>query len=343
MKSFAAIGKAGALILFLALCGVASAHAQTRSSTPEPCGAPNGGGANSTNYYGSGNPCAYRYNIPEENLNRVLNEAPYCTMFSRVQVNCSKPLTGNYGQLQAGGSATAAGPIAAGGAQGSAEQYWQRASTLIERNNYRDAIPLLTQAAKMGHTRAQATLAIAYQDGNGMRKDDRQAAYWFGLAAAQGHRASQYALGGMYEEGEGGLPRDQRKAMQLYLASAGQGFDKAQEIVGLSCLIGDGLPNDKRQAIGWLQKAGAQGSNFGRDLAIVVSDRSAPAQFANMNALNAYLARVHQQEAARQAARGGGMGMQQDIGVVARINAVNEANQWRASHGCMSCGAYIPK
>jgi hypothetical protein len=97
---------------------------------------------------------------------------------------------------------------------------WQRAVALIDRNDYRDAIPLLQQAARMGHAKAQATLGIAYQDGNGVRADDRAAAYWFGLAAAQGHRASEYALGGMYEEGEGGLPRDPRKAGQLYLASA---------------------------------------------------------------------------------------------------------------------------
>ncbi|HEY5328693.1 MAG TPA: tetratricopeptide repeat protein [Acidobacteriaceae bacterium] len=335
----------GAASLFVLLCGAGSANAQTRNGaagSPEPCGAANGGGANSTNYYGGGNPCRYRYSIPEENMNRVLSDAHYCSMFSRTQVNCSQPLRGNYGQLQSGANETARGGVVAGGGQGTAEQYWQRASALIERNNYRDAIPLLTQAAKMGHPRAQATLGIAYQDGgNGVRRDDRAAAYWFGLAAAQGHRASQYALGGMYEEGEGGLVRDQRKAMELYLASAKQGFDKAEEIVGLSYLIGDGLPNDKRQGIAWLQKAAAQGLQLSKDLAIVVLDRSAPASFANMNALNAYLARVHQQEMARQAARGGGG--RQDEGVVARINAVNEANQWRASHGCMSCGAYIPK
>jgi TPR repeat protein len=93
------------------------------------------------------------------------------------------------------------------GAGASSEDLWQRAVALIDRNDYRDAIPLLQQAAKMGHAKAQATLGIAYQDGNGVRADDRAAAYWFGLAAAQGHRASEYALGGMYEEGEGGLPR----------------------------------------------------------------------------------------------------------------------------------------
>jgi TPR repeat protein len=172
---------------------------------------------------------------------------------------------GGVGNAKAQTSGGAMGTVP--GSRASADDLWQSAVVLIDRNDYRDAIPLLQQAARMGHAKAQATLGIAYQDGNGVRADDRAAAYWFGLAAAQGHRASEYALGGMYEEGEGGLPRDPRKAGQLYLASARQGFDRAELIVGVNYLTGDdGLPNDRQQAIGWLRKAAAQGSPFARDL-----------------------------------------------------------------------------
>jgi TPR repeat protein len=227
------------------------------------------------------------------------------------------------------------------GAGASSEDLWQRAVALIDRNDYRDAIPLLQQAAKMGHAKAQATLGIAYQDGNGVRADDRAAAYWFGLAAAQGHRASEYALGGMYEEGEGGLPRDPRKAGQLYLASARQGFDKAELIVGVNYLTGDdGLPNDRQQAIEWLRKAAAQDSPFARDLLIVLSDRSAPASFANIAALGAYLTRLSNEEMARNAARSGGY--RQDTNVVARINAAREMTAWNASRGAGNGGCIGP-
>jgi TPR repeat protein len=230
---------------------------------------------------------------------------------------------GNAGaQTSRGAMGTADGP------RGSAEVLWQRAVILINRNDYRDAIPLLMQAGKMGHAKAQATLGIAYQDGNeGVRADDRAAAYWFGLAAAQGHRASEYALGGMYEEGEGGLQRDKRKATELYLASARQGFAKAELIVGVGYLTGDGLPNDRRQAIAWLQKAAAQDSPFARDLLVVLSDRSVPASFSNIAALGSYLARLRDQETARIARSGGGY--RQDTNVVARINAAQELNAWR--------------
>jgi hypothetical protein len=66
-----------------------------------PCGAPNGGGANSTNYYGGGvDPCAFTYSVPAERINQLLNEVHYCTMYSRTQVNCSRELTRDYGQIR---------------------------------------------------------------------------------------------------------------------------------------------------------------------------------------------------------------------------------------------------
>ena len=65
------------------------------------CGAANGGGANSTNYYGGGaDPCAYTYSVPSERLNQLLNDVSYCTMYSRTQVNCSRELKGNYDQVR---------------------------------------------------------------------------------------------------------------------------------------------------------------------------------------------------------------------------------------------------
>lgn len=239
--------------------------------------------------------------------------------------------------------ALAAGMAVAAMAQGgaSAEALWQRAVGYINRNDYRDAIPLLQQAARLGHPRAQATLGIAYQDGNGVRRDDRTAAYWFGLAAAQGHRASEYALGGMYEEGEGGLARDPRRAGQLYLASAKQGFDKAELVVGVNFLTGDdGFPHDRQQAIYYLRQAASQDVPFAHDLLVVLSSRSAPPTFANLNALNAYLVKLRNEEMARIAAAT--PGIPRDDNVVARINAARELTAWNAARGAGNGGCNGP-
>jgi hypothetical protein len=207
---------------------------------------------------------------------------------------------------------------------------WQRSLTLIDSNNYREAIPLLLQAGRLGHVRAQAMLGIAYQDGNGVRRDDVAAAHWFGLAAAQGHRAAQYALAGMYEEGDGGLKKDRAKARELYLLSANQGFDKAQMEVGMAYEVGDGVPRSRERAIQMLRASG-----LGKGIANVLASKQTPARFADLQGLGAYLKKLADIENAKVAARAaasmpqaygsGNPGLGQTID---RINAAREYTNW---------------
>jgi hypothetical protein len=147
------------------------------------------------------------------------------------------------------------------------------------------------QAANMGDKRAQATLGILYQDGHGVKADDRAAAYWFSAAAAQGHRASEYALGGMYEEGEGGLPKDLAKATELYIKSANQGFDLAQEAIGIQYELGEGVPRNRPKAIALLRASGDA-----QWLADVLANPRTPARFADERAFGNYLASLRNAE-----------------------------------------------
>jgi TPR repeat protein len=317
------------------------------------CGAANAGGQNSTNYYSKGNPCAYIYSVPAERLPQLLQDNNSCTMYSRTQVNCSQPVRGNYGQIQldrrdgagAGGGKNPGSspelsyppvpPSAITPAQkADAEQMWQRSDMLIKRNDYRDAIPLLLQAGRLGHPKAQATLGIAYQNGNGVRRDDMAAARWYSLAAAQGHRAAQYALAGMYEEGEGGLPKNVAKARELYLLSANQGFDKAQLEVGIAYEVGDGVPRSRERAINMLRASG-----LGNNIASILAEPGTPARFANIDALGAYLKKLRDIENARQnaainaATRGSDSG-ECDLGcTMRRLQAAHEFEVWQHQAG----------
>ena len=305
------------------------------------CGAPNGGGANSTNYYGGGaDPCAFTYSVPAQRMNQLLSEVNYCTMYSRTQVNCSRELKRDYGQIRLDGAGVGGGKNPGSSADSSypivpassltpaqraeAERLWQRSVTLIDRNNYREAIPLLLQAGRLGHAKAQSTLGIAYQDGNGVRRDDLAAAHWFELAAAQGHRAAQYALAGMFEEGEGGLKKDRAKARQLYLLSANQGFDKAQMEVGMAYEVGDGVPRSREHAIQMLRASG-----LGRGIANVLTSKDTPPRFADLKALGAYLKKLADIENAKVAARvarsSQAYGSDNPID---RINAAREYQNW---------------
>jgi len=165
-----------------------------------------------------------------------------------------------------------------------AERLWGQAVILLDQNNPRAAMAPLYKCALMGDRRAEATLGIRYQDGDGVKADDRAAAYWFGLAAAQGHRAAEYALGGMYEEGEGGLPRDQAKATSLYAKSANQGYDKAQMALGICYEFGESVPRDRAKAIALIRQSG-----LAREIADVLASPKTPASFPNEAAFATYL------------------------------------------------------
>ncbi|MEO8659030.1 MAG: tetratricopeptide repeat protein, partial [Bryobacteraceae bacterium] len=193
---------------------------------------------------------------------------------------------------------------------------------------------------RLGHAKAQSTLGISYQDGNGVRRNDAAAAHWFGLAAAQGHRAAQYSLAGMYEEGDGGLRKDRAKARELYLKSANQGFDKAQMEVGMAYEVGDGVPRSRERAIQMLRASG-----LGKGIANVLASKQTPARFADQQALGAYikkLADIENAKAAGQAAAhvngGGSPGLGQTID---RINAAREYNNWSRRNEPGYC-AYPP-
>src|SRR3569833_1658414 len=312
------------------------------------CGAPNGGGRNSTNNNARGaNPCAYTYSLPADRLIQLLNDVNYCTLYSRTQVNCSREVKGNYGQVRldrrdgAGGgrnpgsapelSYSTVPPSALTPAQrADAERLWQRSVTLIDNNDYRDAIHLLLQSARLGHEKAQSTLGAAYQDGYGVRRDDVAAAHWFSLAAAQGHRAAQYALAGMYEEGDGGLPRDRAKARQLYILSANQGYDKAQMEVGLAYEIGDGVPRSRARAIQMLRASG-----LGNSVANILASPRCPARFASFDDLGRYLKKLGDIEAAQLAARIARTipSGQQSGNPIDRINAAREKADFERARG----------
>jgi TPR repeat protein len=216
----------------------------------------------------------------------------------------------------------------------SAEAAWQQAVQYIDANDFRDAIPLLTRAANAGHPRAQATLGLAYLQGDqGVPHDDRRAAYWLQRAAAQGHRAAQYQLGSMYEEGLGGLARNDATAARYYLLSARQGFPEAQFALGLSYEFGEGVPRNRRTAVYWLRQAAAQGDGRAGWTADWLRNPDTP-QLQNEAQLGAYISRV-----VSQWYNSGGRGASAAAGPcnrfatpVACINAARENEQIRQAH-----------
>jgi TPR repeat protein len=61
----------------------------------------------------------------------------------------------------------------------------------------------LKVSAEKGNPVAQNNLAALYATGEGVSKDLKAAALWYGKAAEQGYAVAQHNLGGMFETGQG--------------------------------------------------------------------------------------------------------------------------------------------
>ena len=152
-----------------------------------------------------------------------------------------------------------------------------------------EAFETLLQAAEQGDPEAQYNLGEAYRKGEGVLKDDAEAARWYRMAAEQGHRYAQGSLGLAYRKGEGvlkddaeavrwfqmaaeqgsfhflrlrvliaGGDRDPAEAARVFQMVAEQGDPEAQFSLGTAYMEGAGVSQDLAEAARWFQMAAEQ-------------------------------------------------------------------------------------
>jgi clan AA aspartic protease (TIGR02281 family) len=105
---------------------------------------------------------------------------------------------------------------------------------------------------------AQLSLGYAYLKGEGVSRDDAQAAKWLTLAATKGLADAQNALGLMYLNGAG-VPRDPAKGVKWIRLAAEQGLGTAQANLGAQYHMGESVPRDDTEAMKWSRRAAEQG------------------------------------------------------------------------------------
>ncbi|MGF1612687.1 MAG: protein kinase [Gammaproteobacteria bacterium] len=116
----------------------------------------------------------------------------------------------------------------------------------------------LLRSAEQGYAEAQYQLGLLHDQGKGVVMDPSQAAHWYQKAAAQRVAAAQHNLAVLYDRGKG-IEADPEKAAKWYAEAAAQGLPAAQ--VGLALLYekGRGIPQDFEQAARWYRAAATQG------------------------------------------------------------------------------------
>jgi TPR repeat protein len=112
-------------------------------------------------------------------------------------------------------------------------------------------------AAKEGHADSQFNVALMYEQGIGVGKDEKEAVVWYGKAASQGNAAAQFNLGVFYENGRG-TKIDFAKANEWYRKASVQGDALAIGNLGMLYVRGQGVKENKTAGVALLLVSATQ-------------------------------------------------------------------------------------
>ena len=106
-------------------------------------------------------------------------------------------------------------------------------------------------SAEKGHADSQFNVALMYEKGIGVAKDEKKAVTWYEKSALQGNSAAQFNLGVLYENGRG-TKVDFAKANEWYRKASLQGDPLAVGNLGMLYVRGDGVKENKIAGIALL-------------------------------------------------------------------------------------------
>ena len=125
----------------------------------------------------------------------------------------------------------------------------------FEAKNFSQSLALLGPLAERGIVDAQYRLAIMYQNGLGVVRNELLAMKWMIAAANQDFSLAQHGLGFMYLEGDC-VPKNGKKAVVWFEKAAEQGLAGSQSTLAMMYETGNGVEQDMEQAKKWYRLAG---------------------------------------------------------------------------------------
>lgn len=106
-------------------------------------------------------------------------------------------------------------------------------------------------SAEEGHADSQFNLALMYEQGIGVAKDEKEAVVWYTKSAEQGNAPAQFNLGVLYENGRG-TKVDFAKANKWYRKASSQGDPLAIGNLGMLYVRGQGVKENKTAGVALL-------------------------------------------------------------------------------------------
>ncbi len=120
-----------------------------------------------------------------------------------------------------------------------------------EANNLKLAYDNFLKGSNEGHVYSQFNLALMYENGIGVKKNEKYALFWYNKAAIQGNAAAQFNLGVLYENGKG-TKVDFTQANKWYRKAAVQNDGLAIGNLGMLYIRGDGVKINKTAGLALL-------------------------------------------------------------------------------------------
>ena len=114
--------------------------------------------------------------------------------------------------------------------------------------------------AEKGEADCQFNVALMYEKGIGVAKDEKEAVVWYRKSAEQGNSNAQFNLGVLHENGRG-CAVDFAQANQWYRKAAVQGDALAIGNLGMLYLRGDGVKADKIAGLALLLQSATMDSS----------------------------------------------------------------------------------
>lgn len=132
------------------------------------------------------------------------------------------------------------------------------ARVAYNQGDYETAYEGFIELAQTGNPDATINVAVMFDNGQGVEKNVRRAAYWYKKSARLGIVEAQYNLADMYRVGAG-VPKDYDLAFEWFEKAANQGHQKACNSTGHMYLQGLGVAASQSKALGWFERAGDLG------------------------------------------------------------------------------------
>lgn len=121
-------------------------------------------------------------------------------------------------------------------------------------DDYKLCLQWAQKAVDAGRAAGYWPLALAYEHGRGVLKDDAKAVEFYRKGAEGGHAPCQHSYGCRLMTGEG-VGKDKRQAFELFTKSAEQGYGLAMRDLGRCYQFAEGCMGNMKTAVEWYEKA----------------------------------------------------------------------------------------